>query len=426
MKHILFLLTTLLFFNCKTASKKESQKLSKKAYLEQNRFDVNASKFEFPQKDFNIIGFGALHGSAKIEAVEMQLLKSLAKDGTIKYYLPEVDYSTAYFYNKYLQTGDTLLLKNLIIYNGFHVPQERTIEMYSKWKQLKKLNDNLSQKNKIKVIGLEWIMNYKFVAKHLSELITSKEFKPVQEIKEMVSIDTTYYARGDLSFAYKKMQNLVNDYKNNKEKYLAQVDNKIEFDFLIRNIRKSFQKRPERVKIMYENYLTLDSIYNLKGNPHFMRIGFSHLEKSREGKEGYPSIFTRLIENDIYEKTNVISVLGYYTDSEVVWDELYDDNDNYTGFTKEAGFGISDYEKEYFRGIQYLKDAKISDKTLFRLNKKGSPYYAKEPDLIDVIMSEEKSNSERVKGTSTLDYLDYAILMSNSKASSPIFEMDKN
>jgi hypothetical protein len=46
-----------------------------------------------------------------------------------------------------------------------------------------------------------------------------------------------------------------------------------------------------------------------------------------------------------------------------------------------------------------------------------------EPDLIEVISEDEKSNGNAVKGMSTLGFLDYAILISNSKESIPIFEM---
>lgn len=129
-----------------------------------------------------------------------------------------------------------------------------------------------------------------------------------------------------------------------------------------------------------------------------------------------------MIENKIYSNEKVISIIGFLTKSEVLWDEKYN-GEQYIGYTTEGGFGIGDYEKEYFRGIQNLKDVKISDETLFRLNKKNSPYLAKVPDLIEVIMTDSDSNSNRVIKTSTLDYLDYAILISNSKASVPIFEM---
>lgn len=57
-----------------------------------------------------------------------------------------------------------------------------------------------------------------------------------------------------------------------------------------------------------------------------------------------------------------MSIIGYLTNSKVVWDETCDDKGNYSGYTVEAGYGIGDYEKEYFRGIQNLKDNKISEK----------------------------------------------------------------
>ncbi len=394
-------------------------------YLKKNRFDLSSNDFDFPQKDFNIIGFGAYHGSTKTEDIELKLLKSLTKEGTIKYYLPEVDYSTAHFFNQYLQSGDTALLKELVVFNGFHTPQERTIEVYEKWRRIKKLNDSLPEKHKIKVLGIEWIRNYKYVSKHLLELVENDNelLIPIKEIKEMVELDTASYAHGDLSFAHHKLKALVVDYENHKELYTPKIKNPKLFKFILRNIKNSFEGKPEREKIIYENYLTLDSINNFKSNPQFMRVGFFHIEKSREGKKGYPSFFARLIENNIYPKNKVLSIIGYLTNSKVVWDELYDNEGNYTGFTIEAGYGIGDYEKEYFRGIQNLKDSKVSDKTLFRLNKNNSPYVVNEPDLIEVIMQDEKSNGEMVKGMSTLDFLDYAILISDSKESIPIYEM---
>jgi hypothetical protein len=70
-----------------------------------------------------------------------------------------------------------------------------------------------------------------------------------------------------------------------------------------------------------------------------------------------------------------------------------------------------------------LKKNKISDITLFRLNGKNTPYNDGNPNLIEVIMTDEKSNGDLVKGKSTTDFLDYAVLISNSKANRPIQEM---
>lgn len=420
MKNIFILLFTFFSFSGYTQNKLE--------YLKNNRFDLSSSEFDFPEKKFKIIGFGGYHGSSKIEDVEIELLTSLTKNKSIKYYLPETDYSIAHYLNQYLKTGDTILLKDLVTVYGIRVPQERTIEVYEKWKNLKKLNDKLPKKEKINVVGIDIQVNYKYVSKHILETVKESKSEPkaIKAIRKMVSIDTTSYDLGDLSYAYKILKSFVTDYENNRSLYEKYIIKKTDFKHIISNLNISFDFSNEyrdRDNVMYENYLSLDSVYHFKAQPQFLRMGFSHIEKSREGQDGYPYFFTRLIENKIYDKNKVISIIGYFTDSKVVWDELYDHQGNYAGYTVEEGFGIGDYDKEYFRGIQNLKDAKLSDRTLFRLNKMNSPYLIKEPDLIEVIMEDEKSNGDAVKGMSTFDFLDYAILISNSKESIPIFEM---
>ena len=109
----------------------------------------------------------------------------------------------------------------------------------------------------------------------------------------------------------------------------------------------------------------------------------------------------------------------------MLWGRVLDDNGTYKDYNTEGGYGIGDYEKEYFLGIDKLKKTKISDITLFRLNQKDTPYSDGIPDLMEIVMTDEKSNGELVKGKSTTEFLDYAVLISNSKASVPIEEMDK-
>lgn len=408
----------------------QSCSVTKSTYLKKHSYDLALSDFDFPQDDFNIIGFGAYHGSQKTENAELALIRSLTKIKKIKYYLPETDFSIAHYFNKYLQNGDTVLLKELVTVYGIRIPQERTIEVYEKWKNLKILNDQLSEKDKLKVVGIDLQVNYKFVSKHILELIDgpTDNLKPIQEIRRMVKTDTTSYQLGDLSYAYKVLKKFTDDYENNKSIYLKYITNKQEFEHIINNLKISFRISKEyinRDEIMYDNYVALNSIYNFKNKPQFSRMGFAHIEKAREDKSGNPYFFTRLIENNFYSREKVISIIGYFTDSKVVWDELYDEEGNYNGFTVEAGYGIGDYEKEYFRGIDKLKEKKISDMTLFQLNKNNSPYNDQVPDLIEVVMEDEKSNGENVKGTATTEFIDYAVLISNSKESTPIFELDR-
>jgi len=132
--------------------------------------------------------------------------------------------------------------------------------------------------------------------------------------------------------------------------------------------------------------------------------------------------FTRLIEQNIYERNNVITVIGYLTKSEVLWDKTYDKQGNYQSFTTEKGYGIGDYWKEYFKGIKNLKRTKLSDITLFRLNNEKSPYN-NGTDLKEIKLFLKKSNGKVLKGKATTDFIDYAVLISNSKNQVPIEEM---
>jgi len=160
-------------------------------------------------------------------------------------------------------------LKDLVELYGIRVPQERTIQVYEKWQDLKKLNDKLPADAKLSVVGIDVQVNYKYVSKHILELIAASENEreALQEIREMVSIDTTGYGLGDLSYAYKILKSFVTDYENNKSAYTKLITAKPAFEHIIKNLKISFDfsnQFRDRDKIMLDNYLSLDAIYNFK------------------------------------------------------------------------------------------------------------------------------------------------------------------
>jgi len=397
---------------------------SKNDYLKNNRFDLLNPNFEIPQNDFKIIGFAAYHGSQDTETAEKILLEKLIQNKKIKYYLPETDFGIAYYFNQYLKSGDTILLKDLVKHYGNRVPQEKTIETYNKWKNIKKINDNQLEKNKIEIVGIDMIVTYKYTSKLLIDLFqTEKEkYKSYDNLVEMVKIDTTDYSPNYDSYSKNSLKNFLADYKNNKTYFQSISKNQKITDNLIENINLTFKKR-DREKTIYDNYLYLSQLYDFQSNPQFVRMGFFHIEKARENNN--PSFFTRLIENKIYDKEKVISIAGFLTKSRVLWDLKYDDKKNYIGYTTEGGYGIGDYWKEYFKGIDKLKKNKISNLTLYRLNNENSPYKKNQTDLMEIKMFLKKSNKNDLKGKTTTDYFDYAILISNSKANNPIEEINK-
>ena len=397
---------------------------SKTEYLKNNRFDLLNPNFEFPQSNFKIIGFGAYHGSQETENAENILLEKLLQNKKIKYYLPETDFGIAHYFNQYLKSGDTILLKDLVKHYGNRVPQEKTIETYNKWKNIKKINDNQLAKDKIEVVGIDLIVTYKYTSKLLIELFQTEKgkYESYDNLVAMVKIDTTDYSPNYDSYSKNILKNFLADYENNKPYFQSISKNQKIIDNLIENINLTFKKR-DREKTIYDNYLFLNSLYDFKSNPHFVRMGFFHIEKDRENN--YPSFFTRLIENSNYKKEEIISIAGFLTKSRVLWDLKYDENKKYIGYTTEGGYGIGDYWKEYFKGINKLKNNRLSNLTLYRLNNENSPYKKNQTDLMEIKLFLKKSNKNDLKGKTTTDFFDYAILISNSKANKPIEVLDK-
>ena len=397
-------------------------------YLQKNRFDLTKSEFDFPQRNFQLIGFGAYHGSQKTETTEIALIESLTKNGTIKYYLPETDFSIAHYFNEYLKSGDTLLLKGLVEHYGSRVPQEKSIATYNKWKDLKSLNDNLSEKNKLTVVGVDLLVSYKYAAKHLLELMDKKKNtrESVKELAKMIENDTVSYFPYSATFSKQVLENFVQDYDKNSQEFENSILDKFSFGHIIKNLKETFvdfDNPTKRERLMFENYVALSAHYQFEKKSQFARFGFFHIEKQWEGKN--PSFFVQLIDNKVIDRDRLISVIGYLTESRVLWGRVLDENGNYKDYNTEGGYGIGDYEKEYFLGIDNLKECKISDITLFRLNQSQTPYSDGIPELMEIVMTDDKSNGELVKGKSTTEYLDYAVLISNSEASVPLEEMDK-
>lgn len=396
---------------------------SKNDYLKNNRFDLLNSNFEFPQSNFKIIGFGAYHGSQETEKAENILLDQLIYKNSVKYYLPETDFGIAYYFNQFLKSGDTILLKDLVKHYGVRVPQEKSIETYNKWIGLKKINDNQTENNKIQVVGIDIIVTYKYTSKLLIELlkIEKGKYKSYDNLTEMVKIDTTDYSPYYDSYSKNILKDFTADYENDKAYFHSVSNNQIITDNLIENINLTLKKQ-NREKTIFDNYLYLNQLFDFKSKPQFVRMGFFHIEKER--KNNNPSFFTRLIENKVYKKDEVIAIAGFLTKSNVLWDVKYDEKDNYIGYTIEGGYGIGDYWKEYFKGIKKLKKNSLSNLSLYRLNNENSPYKKNQTDLMEIKLFLKKSNKNDLKGKTTTNYFDYALLISNSKANRPIEELD--
>ncbi len=388
-------------------------------YLSNNSIDLRKNRPAITEKKFNIIGFGALHGSAKTYDAELNLVSSLVEKNIFDYYIIETNYSQAYYFQEYLKTGDEKLLQELTLSFQTMVSQEGTIETFNHWKNIRELS--LRHPNiPIKIIGCDVINEYRFPIKHILHLTTGNSIWNEREKLEKVSLQENL----DLSIWNKEINSIVKsfvqDYLTNKEEYKELITDIEIFDHIISNINHNFEDKREREKIIFENYMFLHKKLNLSDKKQFAKYGYFHIQKEREGN--YPSFFTRLIENKVYERNNVITIMGYLTKSKVLWDKKYDKKGDYKTYTTKSGYGIADYWKEYFKGIKYLKKSSLSDLTMFKLNGENSPYLLG-TDLVEIKMFLKDYNTTKLEGKNTLQFVDYAILISNSKEQVPIEEM---
>ncbi|MGB1295997.1 MAG: hypothetical protein ACPG6V_11000 [Flavobacteriales bacterium] len=389
---------------------------NKKEYLSKNRVNLRSELPNLTEKDFNLIGFGALHGSAKTYEAEYELVKYLVENKRLDYYIIEANSSQAYYLQKYLESGDENLLKELVFAFQTIVSQEGTVETFNHWKRIRALTLKHSE-SPFQMIGFDVSGEYKFPLKQLLELSNAHDsWQNRGVLFNEVSNSENNFTIGNKDLN-DKIKTFIEDYYSNKAQYKAFITDVEAFDYIVQNLHRNFKDNQPREKVIYENYVYMKTKLNLGSKKQFAKYGFFHIQKEKEGS--YPSFFTRLIENKIYDREKIITVMAYLTKSKVLWDKIYDKQGEYKKYTTKSGYGISDYWKEYFEGIKYLKQTKLSDLTMFKLNASNSPY-AQSIDLVQLNMFLKDFNTTKLKGKNTLKFIDYAILISHSKEQIPL------
>lgn len=403
---------------------------NRKEYLLENRIDLRRQNTTLlTETDFGIIGFGAYHGSAKTYEAELIMLRSLAENRLLDYYIIEGNMSQAYFFQQYLNNGDEDLLKDLVKAYQTIVTQEGTIETYQFWQALRSQTLMCPDKP-LKVMGFDIIWEYKFPIRHILELTQNVEtWEEREDLKELFSKDKLDFSvwGNQTNEVSKTLKTFVTTYLSNQEDYKRYVIDLETFNFLITNLNHNFQEefekdqnRIDREKIIFDNFISLNKMLSLKDKKLFAKYGVFHIQKNRE--DDYPSFFTRLIEKNIYDKNRVISINCFLVNSKSLGRKIYDEKGNYKSYSIYSGSDLDDSWKSHYKGIRQLKKVKLSDLTLFKLNKNNSPY-ANKADLIELRVAFKDYNSSNLEGKNTLQFIDYALLITDSKEQIPIEEM---
>lgn len=362
-------------------------------------------------KEKDIFLTGENHGvSANVE-LRMKFLRYFKNKTNFKYYLWELPYSTAYFLNKYLETGDKRRLNQA--YSPLKGTDAYNKDDYKHWEEVYKFNQNLDKANKISVIGIDIehqpINALKFIEETFLLVMEKNPWK-----------DLAYFIEGILEALdriIKKVKQIAHPRDLRNSKLIKDFSYKLNRDLKRRQAlyEKVLGEDYFSVKLVNENLLNMYQVY---GGNNFNHIRDGKMYKNfikiyREipygkyyGQLGLSHIFQKSfpyvdwlgaqLNKHKNFKDRILSIAYVYKNCKYLYPTL---RKNYI-----SSINTLDRSMGFFTDL--LKDKY----TIFKLNGENSPF---EKDLIWPI-----SHKYPKEGTTT-DYIQYMVVIENSTYTKP-------
>lgn len=372
-------------------------------YLKRNHTDLNLDDdnnflgLEILSKDIKnkkIILSGEHHNLSENHKVELKLLKYFQKEIGVNYYLAEVGYADSYFLNKYLGSGDEIILKNY--FNIYKNQKYYTEEQYNFYVNMYKFNQTLPKDKQIKVIGAD--IESKATYSYIFDVIKDNE-NITYELKSLMEKlrDFNYNSSTSFTNIFNSLNELTEDIEVNESKYKNLFNDEFEgFKLVIKNLtdmtNSALSGRTKydslRDRHIYENFKLIDS--NIENAVYFGQWGNFHvLQDSFYSNIDLCNIdyFASLLNKDLKYKGKILSInYGYY----------FDDN--------KYLYGYSSIDEYLFK--DYLNSQ--SKATIFRLDNRTSPFKEKSINIFS-------TNAINYKNKPTTNFFQYLILIRNSE-----------
>lgn len=335
-KSISLLVMAAVLTACSSAQKNKN--VNKNLKNSSSRISMNYSQedysgFSSDLKDNRVFLAGELHGIQENYTLRLNLLMYLNENAGVNYYLAEMGYSSSYFINKYLETGEEKYL--YVVANSIIGSYDYSQDDVNFWKDLYKYNQGLPKEKRIKVVGLDIEHQFWLAVMQLNDIV--EDVNLGGEMETILGKLEYYSAAMCPSIADSRdiLQNVKNiqtknvlevvadlreDYNANPEKYrevLPEEDFQ-DFVFVLNNItdteriytnrrnKEYFNK--EREKAIYKNFLRTHEMYS--DGKFFGQWGSFHvLQKSDNHEERFAQY---LNGNDSPVKDEVISIKYIY------------------------------------------------------------------------------------------------------------------
>lgn len=309
MKKALIILLTLFLLSCTTNTKssetvKNQNPTEKdyKEYLEKNSSTIDLS--DNTNKDLSLLDsdlqgkeiflIGEFHATEVNYQVKMKFLKYFKEKTDFRYYLEEISYSQAYYFNKYLETGNEKILRE--IYKSTTGTYFSNESDYNHLKDLKKYNDSLPKNRKITVVGADIEHQTDIALKYLLDILPSKEIpKELQQtFTELKFINENWEnSKVMIDRVTKFIEDVTVSSINNEELYKKYLGSEyFGFFHVLKNIKNKFEAyiynsddsldryNNIRDKMMAENFKSVKS--TIQEGKYFGQWGLNHVFQSEE------------------------------------------------------------------------------------------------------------------------------------------------
>lgn len=157
---------------------------NEKDYLNKNNKPINLkdindfSGLEILKDDLKnkkIIFTGEDHTLDKDNLFKIKMIKYLQNEIDLKYYLDESGYANAYFFNKYLNSGDEKILKQA--FNQVKGTALYNTDDYNFYKSLYEFNQTLPEDKRIEIVGIDIEHGGLSSYEYLMDIMKNKDLK---------------------------------------------------------------------------------------------------------------------------------------------------------------------------------------------------------------------------------------------------------
>lgn len=373
-------------------------------YLRRNNSKLNLDNtnyikdLEILKDDVNkndIILMGEWHGIADTESIRIKLLKFLKDEIDLDYVILETSYSFAYIANKYLESGDERILKSLFeSYNGTYL---YTKEEYNFIKEIYDLNSNSNGKKDIRLVGIDLEHNKVNTDNYLLSIFDNKNnTDSINNFLNIYNFKQNYFTQSEGDAATK----LLEDINQNSESYNKIYGKELNgLKIVLENIIVCSKAYPQelREKMMYNNFKN----QYINDKKYYGKLGASHIYKDIYAYRNMENNFASILKyEDISMKNNILSLGVCYYDCRQIKKPVHEKYP-YTDIE------FSNANIELFAPFISNKD---NSSYIFNIRNEDSPF---KKDLIWHVNDESPTS----KNKCTADYIDYIILINNSKSS---------